>query len=331
MQIENLEEVDNMCQKSRPLWRFRGKKWRKSDTGLVLLTLPALLWYMLFCYLPMFGIVIAFKQYRPVPGRGFVYSLFAGSKWIGLENFRFLFLNPQLSLVLRNTLLYNIIFLIIDTALPVILAILISYLYSARLRVAAQTVSMLPHFLSWVIISYLLFAFLSTDKGLLNGLLIRLGADPVKWYQEPAVWPVILIVTHIWTTYGYAMVMYSAYLTAIDPVLYDSALMDGATVLKQIRYITIPLLRPVIVVLLLLNLGGILSTDFGLFYLATRNSGAILSTTQTIDVYIYKALMEQTNYGFSAAASLLQNGLGCLLLLAANFTVKRIDPEAGLL
>lgn len=307
------------------------KKWRRSDTGLTILTLPSLLWYFLFCYLPLFGIVIAFKQYRPVPGKGFLYSLFAGSQWVGLENFKFLFLNPQMTLVLRNTLLYNIIFLFIDTLLPVALAILLSYLYSGRLRGLTQTASMLPHFLSWVIVSYLLFAFLSTDKGLLNHFLQSLGADPVRWYQEPGVWPGILLFTHTWKAYGYAMVMYGAYLGAIDPVLYDSAMVDGATVLQQIRYITLPLIRPVIVVLLILNLGHILSTDFGLFYLATRNSGSILSTTETIDVYIYKALMEQANYGFSAAASLLQNGIGCLLLLLTNFVVKKINPEEGLL
>ena len=307
------------------------RKWSSSDTGLTILTLPTLIWYLLFCYLPMFGIIIAFKKYRLIPGKGFIYSLISGSKWVGLDNFKFLFLNPQMPRVVRNTLLYNSVFLIIDTILPVVLAILLSYLFSKQLRGFTQTASMLPHFLSWVVVSYLLFAFLSTDKGILNSLMQRHGADPIKWYQEPSVWPFILIITHTWKAYGYSMVMYGAYLTAIDPTLYDSALVDGATVFQRVRYITLPVFRPVIVVLLILNLGHILNTDFGLFYLATRNSGSILSVTETIDVYIYKALMEQTNYGFSAAASLLQNGIGCLLLFASNFIAAKVNPEEGLL
>lgn len=310
---------------------MKKKRWKKSDSGLTLLSLPTLIWYIAFCYLPMFGIVIAFKQYRLIPGKGFIYSLFAGSKWTGLTNFRFLFLNPQMSVIVRNTLLYNIIFLIIDTALPVALAILLSYLHSKRLQGLTQTASMLPHFLSWVIVSYFLFAFLSTDRGLLNNLIAGAGGEVVKWYQEPGAWPVILVITHTWKAYGYALVMYTAYLTAIDPKLYDSAIVDGATVFQRVRFITIPQLRPVIIVLLLLNLGHILNTDFGLFYQVTRNSGSILSATQTIDVYIYKALMEQANYGYSAAASLLQNGIGCILLLGANFITKKLNPEEGIL
>ena len=213
---------------------------KSRDAGLILLSLPTLMWYLAFCYLPMFGIVIAFKQYRLIPGKGFIYSLFMGGKWIGLENFRFLFLNPQMSMVVRNTLCYNILFLIIDTLLPVALAILLSFLYSEQHKGMFQTVSMLPHFLSWVIVSYLAFAFLSTDRGLLNGLLAGSGRAAVRWYQEPAVWPFVLVITHTWKAYGYALVMYSAYLNAIDPSLYDSALVDGASVWQRVRFITLP-------------------------------------------------------------------------------------------
>ena len=310
---------------------MRRNRWKQSDTGLTVLSLPTLLWYLAFCYLPMFGIIIAFKQYRLVPGKGFIYSLFAGSSWVGLENFKFLFLNPQMSAVIRNTLMYNTLFLVIDTTFPVALAVMLSLLRSDRLRRLTQTWSMLPHFLSWVIVSYFLFAFLSFDKGVLNRLLEGLGAEPIQWYQEPGVWPFILVVIHIWKTYGYSMVMYSAYISAIDPNLYDSAMMDGATLFQRVKYITLPQLRPVILILFLLNLGNILNTDFGLFYQVTRNSGAILSATETIDVYIYKALMEQTNYGYSAAASLLQNMIGCMLLIGANMIIKRVRPEDSIL
>jgi ABC-type polysaccharide transport system, permease component len=311
---------------------MRKNKWKKQrDFGLTMLSLPTLLWYLAFCYLPMFGIVIAFKQYRMIPGKGFIYSLFSGSKWVGFENFRFLFINPQLSMVVRNTLLYNVLFLIIDTVFPVALAVLLSLLYSKKRQGLFQTVSMLPHFMSWVIVSYFLFAFLSADKGLLNNILTTLGLDAAKWYQEPAAWPFILVITHTWKAYGYSVVMYSAYLTAINPVLYDAALIDGATIKERIFYITLPQLKPVIIVLLVMNLGHILNSDFGLFYQVTRNSGSILSATETIDVYTYKALMEQANYGYSAAASLLQNVIGALLLLFADYVIKRFDKDEGIL
>ena len=304
---------------------------KHSDRSLILLSLPTLLWYLAFCYLPMFGIVIAFKRYRMIPGKGFLYSLFYGSDWVGLENFRFLFLNPQMGVAVRNTLLYNLVFLLLGTALPVMLAIALSYLRSERLRTASQTAALLPHFLSWIIVSYFAFSFLSTDKGLLNSILTRLGMESVRWYQTPSAWPWLLVLIHGWKGFGYSMVLYYSYVSAIDPSLYDSAAIDGASTRQMIRYITLPQLSGVITVLALLNLGHILSTDFGLFYQVTRDSGAILSATETIDVYVYKALMDQSNYGFSAAASLLQNGVGCLLLLGANRLVRRLDPEGGVL
>ena len=302
-----------------------------SDRSLALLSLPTLIWYLAFCYLPMFGIVMAFKRYKMVPGKGFFYSLFYGSQWVGFENFRFLFLNPQMRTAVRNTLLYNTCFLILGTVLPVMLAIALSYIHSERVRSFSQTASLLPHFLSWIIVSYFGFSFLAADKGLLNGILAAFGADPVRWYQKAEAWPLILTITHSWKGFGYSMVLYFSYVSAIDPSLYDSAAIDGASVPQMIRHITLPQLRGVITVLVILNIGHILSTDFGLFYQVTRDSGAILQSTETIDVYIYKALMDQANYGFSAAASLLQNGIGCLLLIGANRITKRLDPEGGII
>jgi putative aldouronate transport system permease protein len=306
-------------------------KQAHSDRGVLLLIAPTMIWFAAFCYMPMFGIIMAFKRYRLIPGKGFFYSLFFGSEFTGLDNFRFLFLNPEMAGIVRNTLLYNLAFLVIGTVLPVILAICLSYIRSEGLRTASQTASLLPHFLSWTIVSYFVFAFLSSDKGLLNHVLAAFGAEGIRWYQEASYWPVILIMTNTWKTFGYAMVLYYAYITSVDPVLYESALVDGASVGHIIRYIMLPHLKSVILVLVLLNLGGILSTDFGLFFQVTRDSGSILSTTETIDIYIYKALIERSNYGFSAAASLIQNGIGCMLLLGAHWLTGKIDGEGGLL
>ena len=302
---------------------------RKKNISLFLLSLPTAIWYLLFCYLPIFGIVLAFKRYRLIPGKSFVYSLFA-SEWVGIENFRFLFLNPQMGRIVRNTLSYNLIFLLLGTVVPIALAIVLSMLHSKKVQSIFQMSALLPHFLSWIVVSYFVFAFLSTERGIVNAFLLSVGLDPVNFYQQPGAWPVILIIVQLWKTAGYTMILYYSYLLSVDQELYDSAVVDGASLWQMIRYVILPLLGPMIIVLTLLNLGHILSTDFGLFYQVTRNSGSILSTTETIDVFVYKALIDQSNFGYSAAASLIQNGIGAILLILANYGIKKIDPDRGI-
>ena len=305
------------------------KKLNKSDLGITAMTLPTLLWYIVFCFIPLFGIIIAFKSYRLIPGHSFLYSLLQ-SDWVGLQNLRFMFLNPQMNMAIRNTIEYNLLFLIIDTVLPIAFAIGLSRLYSGKLAKLSQTAALLPHFISWVAISYFAFALLSFDKGILNRALTFFGTDSVRWYQEPAVWPAVLILTHIWKSIGYSAVIYKAFLSGIDSCQYESALMDGASSWQMTKYITIPYLIPVAVTLLILNLGSLFTSSFGLFYQVTRNSASILPATETIDVYVYKALKENANYGFSAAASLLQNICGCVLMLISNAAITKYDPERGL-
>lgn len=303
---------------------------RKKNISLFLLSLPTAIWYLLFCYLPIFGIVLAFKRYRLIPGKSFVYSLFA-SEWVGFENFRFLFLNPQMGRIVRNTLSYNLIFLLLGTVVPIALAIVLSMLHSKKVQSVFQMSALLPHFLSWIVVSYFVFAFLSTERGIVNAFLLSVGLDPVNFYQQPGAWPVILIIVQLWKTAGYTMILYYSYLLSVDQELYDSAVVDGASLWQMIRYVILPLLGPMIIVLTLLNLGHILSTDFGLFYQVTRNSGSILATTETIDVFVYKALIDQSNFGYSAAASLIQNGIGAILLILANYGIKKIDPDRGII
>ncbi|MDO5436149.1 MAG: ABC transporter permease subunit [Clostridia bacterium] len=310
--------------------RKKRKRFTWDDFELSLLSLPSAAWFIAFCYIPLFGIVFAFKNYKYKPGKGFIYSLFVHSKWVGLKNFEFLFRSPDLKNIFRNTLGYNIIFIIIGVTLPVALAIMITQLRSRKLAKVCQTAVFLPHFLSWVVISYFVYAFLSTDKGLLNSIIQSFGGEPVRWYQESKYWPYILVFINTWKTFGYSMVVYMATITGIDQTLYESAVIDGATKWQQTKGITLPLLRPVISIMFILNVGHIFSSDFGLFYQVTRDSNSIIGVTQTLDVYVYKALMESNNYNYSAAVSLLQNTLGCILLLIANFTVKKIDPESGL-
>ena len=259
-----------------------------------------------------------------------MYSLFVHSKWVGLENFEFLFRSPDVGNIFRNTVCYNLVFLLIGVTLPVALAIMITQLHSRRLAKICQTSVFLPHFLSWVVISYFVYAFLSTDKGLVNSTLQALGMQSVMWYQEPKDWPFLLVGINTWKTFGYSMVVYMATITGIDQTLYESAVIDGASVWQQCKGITLPLLRPVISIMFIMNVGNIFSTDFGLFFQVTRDSNSLIDVTQTLDVYVYKALIQSNNYNYSSAVGLLQSVLGCALLLVANRMVKLIDPESGM-
>lgn len=313
--------------------QLKGKKrarFTRDDLELTLLSLPTVLWFIAFCYVPLFGIVFAFKNYKVKAGKGFIYSLFVHSRWVGFRNFEFLFRSPDLAVILRNTLCYNIVFLLIGVTFPTALAIMITQLHSRKLAKVCQTAVFLPHFLSWVVISYFVFAFLSTDKGLVNSLIEAFGGSRILWYQDKGPWPFLLILINTWKTFGYSMVVYLASIAGIDQSLYESAVIDGATKFQQARWITLPLLRPIISIMFILNVSHIFSTDFGLFFQVTRDSNSLIEVTQTLDVYVYKALMQNSNYNFSSAAGLLQSAAGCLLMIFANRAVRRIDPESGL-
>jgi putative aldouronate transport system permease protein len=306
------------------------RRFSWDDFELTLISLPTVAWFIAFCYIPLFGIVFAFKNYKYKPGKGFIYSLFVHSKWVGLKNFEFLFRSPDIKNIFRNTICYNVIFIIIGVTVPVALAIIISELYSRKLAKVCQTAVFLPHFLSWVVVSYFVYAFLSTDKGLLNSILTSLGFERVMWYQDTKPWPFLLIFINTWKTFGYSMVVYMASITGIDSSLYESAVIDGATKWQQVKGITLPLLAPVISIMFIMNVGHIFSTDFGLFFQVTRDSNSLINVTQTLDVYVYKALMQSNNYNYSSAVSLLQSVLGCILLLITNKVVKKIDPNSGI-
>ena len=297
-----------------------------------LLHLPTTIWYLIFCYAPMFGVVIAFKNYKVRPGKSFLWSLFKNSKWCGFDNFEFLFKSSYFESMLRNTLTYNLIFIILGVLVPVTLAILISQMYSKKMAKVCQTAMFLPHFLSWVVISYFVYAFLATDAGLVNNIGKSLGLTDGKhaWYSDKNFWKYFLVFLNQWKGMGYGMVVYLATISGIDNEMYEAALIDGATKWQQTKYITIPCLRPIIGIMFIMAIGSIFRSDFGLFYQAPRNSGALVDITQTIDVYVYKALLERPNINMSSASSLLQSVCGCITIVAANLVVKKIDPDAGM-
>lgn len=308
----------------------RKRKWSRDDTELTLLGLPTYIWFICFSYLPMFGIIIAFKKLTFKQGHGFIYNLFT-SEWCELDNFQFLFKSSDAFIILRNTILYNVVFICLGLVIPVTLAILMSQLYNRKLAKICQTCMFLPHFMSYVVVSYFVWAFLSYDKGFVNNLLLSMGSDPKQWYMEPAYWPFLVVFINTWKGLGYGMVVYLATITGIDSTYYEAAIIDGATKWQQSRYITLPMLRPIIAIMFIMSIGGIFRSDFGLFYQVPRNSPSLYNVVTTLDVYIYNALGQSTNVGMASAAAFMQSALGCIFLLVANTVVKRIDSDAGLI
>lgn len=310
--------------------KVKSKKFTFDDLELILLSLPTVIWYAVFSFLPMFGVLVAFKDYRPVRGKGFVGSLIA-SEWTGLENFEFLVKSPDTGIMIRNTLLYNIVFIILGVVIPVTLAIMITNLYSQKLAKICQTAMFLPHFMSWVVASYFLLAFLSIDKGLFNNAIVSFGGEPISWYGAEATnyWPFIIVILNLWKTTGYGMVVYLATITGIDSTYYEAAVIDGASKWQQVKRITIPLLKPIIVIMFIMSVGKIFNSDFGLFYQATRDSGEIRAATLTIDVYVYNALLRLSNMGMSSAAAFVQSICGFVTIMIANAIVKKVDEESA--
>ena len=315
--------------------RKKHRGFRKENRHLLLMSAPAIVWFVVFCYTPMFGIAFAFKQFTPKPGEGLIRNLFINSRWCGLDNFSFLIRSSQMSRIMFNTLFYNVIFLVAGIAIPVIFAVLLTEVHSRGFSGMIQMVLLLPYFLSWVIVRYCLYGFLATDEGQINHILLGLGAPAVQWYQSPQYWRAILIGTGLWKSVGYSMVIYLCAITAIDRSLYESAALDGAGFRDRVIYITLPQLRPTITTIFILQVGSILNSDFGLFYQVPLDSDSLSAVTQTLDVYVYKALMQQANFSYSAAASFLQSSIGCILLLTAHFIISktgagsREDKSAG--
>ncbi|MBP3901207.1 MAG: sugar ABC transporter permease [Blautia sp.] len=303
----------------------KGKGSRfKRNLPLYLMFLPGALYLLINNYIPMGGLIVAFKQYNVRNG------LF-GSKWIGLKNFKFLFATPDAFVITRNTILYNLAFIVINTVLGIAFAIFICDALSKRLKKVYQSAILFPYLMSAVILGYIVFAFCSQSNGILNkSILPALGMNPANWYATPKYWPFILIFTNTWKGVGYGCLIYISAINGIDQGLYEAASLDGATKWQQIKHITLPELVPTIITLTLMSIGRIFYSDFGLFYQVPRNSGAIFSATNVIDTYVYRGLMEQSNIGMSAAAGFYQSIVGFALVLIANLVVRKVSKENAL-
>lgn len=305
--------------KKQSLWQEIRKRY-----FFYLLPIPGIISLILFSYIPMAGIYVAFENYT------FQGGLF-GSEFVGLKNFRFFFANMSNALrATRNTLVINIGSIVLGTALNVTVAVIMGEINRERYRKAVQTIILFPHFLSWIVVGALSEVLLDTKNGLLNQLIVSLGGEAIEWSYAPQYWWAILIITSLWKGFGYGSVVYYATLTGFDPTLYEAAEVDGASRWKKIRSITLPLLKPTIITLFLLNIGGILGGSLEQIMGMTKMAPALFETTDTITTFVYRSTISSTNFSMSSAIGLYQSVFGFLLVLSSNLLAKKIDPDYGL-
>ena len=298
------------------IWEMR-RNWM-----LYLFTVPALLYILIFKYLPMAGIVIAFQKFNPVKG------LF-GSKWIGFENFRFFFRGSQWGGVTFNTFYLNLLFIVTGTIAAIFIAVMMTELTKGPYVRVSQSVMILPNFISWVVVALFSIAFLG-GNGVINKVISTLGGDSIAFYNNAAIWPLIFVIIKIWKGAGFGAVVYMAAITGIDTEIYEAATIDGASRLQRIFLITLPLLKDTVILMTLLAVGGIFYGDFAMIYAFVGDNAALFSTTDVIDTYVFRALRTSGNMGMSAAVGLYQSLIGFILVVFTNTIVKKVNPESAI-
>lgn len=297
---------------------------RKTTAALIGMMIPGMLYLLINNYLPMAGLVVAFKKYNYSKG-------IFGSEWCGLDNFKFLFATKDAFIIARNTICYNLVFIFLGTFVAVAIAIMLNSLRSKLGQKVYQTCILIPYLISMVVVSYIVFAMLSTENGVLNKSILSLfGLKPISWYTQAKYWPVILVVVYLWKNFGYNSIIYYATVIGIDTSLYEAAAIDGANRWKQIWHVTLPGLKNTIITMVLLAIGRVFYSDFGLFYQVPMDSGLLANVTSTIDTYVYKALTQLNDVGRASAAGFYQSVLGFLLILLANYIVTKIDKDSAL-
>ncbi len=298
----------------------------KRRSALYVMLIPGVLYLILFNYLPMFGMILSFKKINFRDG-------ILGSAWCGLDNFRYALSAPSLITALKNTILYNIVFLFIGMALSILLAIMLDLLWGKLSKKVYQTIMIMPHFLSWVIVSYLVFGFLSMESGVVNNTILPIfGIDKINWYMEPKYWPTILIIVYFWKSWGYSSIIYTSALAGVDVQLYEAADIDGASVPQKLWNITIPAIKPIISMMLILKVGAILTTDMGLFYQIPLNTPQLYNTTNVISTYTYNLMTGSgaNTLGMASATSMLNSLVGFVLIIISNGIVKKLDSDGAI-
>jgi putative aldouronate transport system permease protein len=295
----------------------------KRNFDLYLLALPGLLFLIIFAYIPMSGHLLAFKRYQLANG-------IWGSPWVGFDNFKFFFGGNDWLRVTYNTIFLNGLFIVSSLVLSALIAVMLNEIRLKLFKKLAQSVIFLPYFISWLVVSLMVFAFLNAEDGLLNKMLHSFGMETVPWFQKPEVWPAALTVIYVWKFAGYYSVIFLAAITGISSDYYEAAQNDGATRLQQIRHITLPLIRPVMIMLALLGVGRIFYGDFGMIYGIIGDNGVLFPTTDVIDTYSYRALRQLGNFSMSAAIVFYQSVMGLICILLFNSLVRKIDKESSL-
>ncbi len=296
------------------LWKYR---------TLTLMCLPAIVFFIMFSYIPMPGVYVAFVKYNYQKG-------IFGSKFIGLDNFQFLAESGKLWMLTRNTILYNLAFILLGNLLAIFIAILLNEMRAKYFKKVAQTMMFLPYFISQVLVGVLVFNFLNYDTGFVNTILSKMGLERWQPYADATVWPVILVIIYLWQQTGYNSIVYFAAIMGIDGEIVEAARVDGANAFQKIRYIILPSLRPTIVILLLFALGGIVKGNFGLFYNIIGTNPLLYDTTDIIETYVYRATLSDFNFSTASAVGLYQSVIGFAIVMVVNFIVKKIEPDYSL-
>jgi putative aldouronate transport system permease protein len=302
----------------RAAWREICKNW-----SLMLMALPAVVVVFVVSYMPMPGIILAFKNYKPGPG-------IWGSEWVGLKNFQFLFNSGIAWQIIRNTLLLNFLFIIAAQVCSLTMSVMMNEIYQRYIAKVFQSVLFFPHFVSWVLVGYFTYAFLNADNGFVNSVLVQLGIAPVNWYAEPTYWIPILVALSVWKGLGYFTIIYLAGMLNINPEYFEAARIDGSSKLQEIWYINLPLIRPLVIINVLLAIGRIFFANFDFIWNVTRDTGMLLSTTNVIDTFIVRSLTAVGNFNLAAAAGFFQAIMGLILVLLANWAVRKVDKEQAL-
>lgn len=297
--------------------------FRREDVPLYFMALPTVVVLLVFSYVPMLGLVMAFQKLNVAKG------IFA-SEFVGLKNFEFLFSTTDAFIITRNTVCYNLVFIVVNMALAIALSLVMSSLRFTRLAKVYQTVFMMPYFLSWAVVNIVVYAFLDRNSGLVNTVMKSLGKPLGNWYHMKELWPPLLVLINAWKGVGYQTVLYLAVITSINTEYYEAAELDGATKLQQALYITIPHLRFMVGISLILSMASIFRGDFGLFYVVTRNTGTLYPVTDVIDTYIYRSLMYLNDVGMATAAGFYQSAVGLIVVLIVNKIVSKIDPDSAM-
>ncbi len=298
---------------------------RKDDLALHIMAIPGTVNLLVFAYWPMYGLLIAFKKY--ITRKGIM-----GSEWVGLSNFEFLFASNDSWILVRNTIGYNLIFILVNLVLAVGLALLLNELHSKRFAKVVQTIYIMPYFLSMSAVAIIVYSFLGNPNGALTTLCRNLGLGEIAFYQEPKYWPFFFVIINAWKSVGYSAIVYLATISGISKEYYEAAMLDGATKVQQMRFITLPQMRTIICVLLIMSMGGIFCGDFGLFYSVTYNSRTLYAAgvSKIMDTYIYDAFKVLQNYGLSVAAGFFQSVVGLVAVLISNKIVNKIEPDNAL-